>query len=300
MLHLGMRCIILMVALMFLVACGAAERDNLGVEPTDTPKPDSTSPEVIASPSEPTAAETMLSVQPTATRAEEISTNVLPTQIADADQYDASATGVLVEYNDCLWLRPDPGSGNRDMLIIWPYGYAPKVGSDITAVRNLEGEVVAKVGARIYSRGGGEGSGGFDTPCEADSLWIAADPIYIIDESPEVEGGVDIPIPTHGSDLPTSDGVISGHLFESGGCLWIISDDSGMAFQVVWPRGYRWTWTEGVMTVRNDGGDITARIGERNTLHGSVPEPLDFPTDCDGPVWLATEPIFPTFDGPPS
>lgn len=223
----------------------------------------------------------------------------LPTLPPETGGMEATITGVLIERGDCLYLRPDPGEGRGDSFIVWPFGYRANREGDAITVRDSGGKIVAKAGTRIHMGGGAQRADGFDHPCRTDSLWIANVPIYIIDDSPVIYEEFDRPVATHSGTTTTTGDSISGYLLESGPCLWIISDDGYLTYQVVWPPGFSISRHEASMVVLDSKGEIVARVDERNTLHGGPVDASEFPPVCEGLVWLATEPIFPNYDGPP-
>lgn len=104
----------------------------------------------------------------------------VPTQEPDPPSYASSIAGQLVEEKGCLWVIADHDDRKR-FLVIWPYDYSASTDGRTIAIFNGQGKVVGLVGKSIYIGGGGEGpetSSRYSPPCEAEDVWVAAEPIH--------------------------------------------------------------------------------------------------------------------------
>lgn len=158
-----------LVALLVLAAC---RFDEAG-EPMATEQPQATA----TATKWPTPA-TVTPPRPTPTPTQKAIATPIPTQEADTPVYEAYTTGLLVEEGGCQWLIGNPKGVRR--VIIWPHGYTADTEDGATVIRNARGEIVGRVGERIWMGGGNEGINKFDAPCESDAYWIAAGPIHAL------------------------------------------------------------------------------------------------------------------------
>lgn len=79
--------------------------------------------------------------------------------------------------------------------------------------------------------------------------------------------------------------LLIGELVLDGDCLRI-GGDNGEGYFVVWPPGFTPHIEDGVVHVRNGGGQIIARVGDRLRLGGGVARPSG-EHKCPGPFWGA-------------
>ena len=77
------------------------------------------------------------------------------------------------------------------------------------------------------------------------------------------------PVPTPDDDQASVTGVLEGDPQLEGGCVWL-RDQAGTAWEVIWPKGYEATFSDGV-AVLVFNGEVVATAGDRLTVYGDRP-----------------------------
>ena len=75
--------------------------------------------------------------------------------------------------------------------------------------------------------------------------------------------------PSFERDPATVTGILEGDPDLEGGCLWL-RDQSGTAWEVIWPARYEATFRDGIAVLLADG-EVVAEAGDRITVHGNRP-----------------------------
>ena len=202
--------------------------------------------------------------------------------------------GELVLVDGCL--RLDLGEGGRrqgrtiPLLLVWPPGFSLSVKGSSVRVIDETGLIVAHLGDDVRVSSGHPGRSDdsrrrlieleqrVSADCPGDYLGR-----YVIVGDEVSAVGPDEPtvVPLPGSTLyfqrsrtprgvpETELALLIGELVLDGDCLRIGGDDGEGPF-VVWPPGFTPHIEDGVVHVRNGGGQLIARVGDRLRLGGGV------------------------------
>ena len=201
--------------------------------------------------------------------------------------------GELVLIDGCL--RLDLGDGGRGqghtvpLLVVWPPGFSLSAKGSSIRVSDETGLIVAHLGDDVRLSGGYPGRSDdsrrrlreleqkLSADCPGDYLGRY---VVVGDEVSTVGPDEPTVVPLPGSTLyfqrsktPRGSGetelaLLIGELTLEGDCLRVRADSDGASYFVVWPPGFIPHIEDGVVHVRNGGGQLIARVGDRLRMGG--------------------------------
>ena len=219
--------------------------------------------------------------------------------------------GELVLIDGCL--RLDLGDGGRGqghttpLLLVWPASFSLSVKGSSVRIIDGTGLIIAHLGDDVRISDGYPGRSEdslrrlreleqrLSADCPGDYLGRY---IVVGDEVSAVGPDEPTVVPLPGSMLyfqrsktPRGSGetelaLLMGELILDGDCLRVRADSDGESYFVVWPPGFTPHIEDGVVHVRNGGGQLIARVGDRLRMGGGY---SSAPSEhkCPGPLFGA-------------